>query len=70
MNVDEFTIWNHRAAKTMMRMGGGFASTLALAFFRADSGNQARILGAFPELFERYRREAREENERLTMARE
>ena len=61
---------NHKAAKIMERIGGGFASALALAYFRADSDNQARILGAFPELFKRYRREAREENERLTMTRE
>ena len=51
---------NHKAAKTMERMGGGFASALALAYFRADSDNQARILGAFPDLFEKYRRIARE----------
>ena len=51
---------NHKAAKTMERMGGGFASALAVAYFRADLDNQARILGAFPELFERYRRMARE----------
>ena len=51
---------NHKAAKTMARMGGGFASALALAYFRADSDNQARILGAFPDLFEKYRRIARE----------
>ena len=51
---------NHKAAKAMERMGGGFASALALAYFRADSDNQARILGAFPELFEKHRRIARE----------
>jgi len=61
---------NHRAAALMQRLGGGFAAALGTAYHRADAGNQARILGAFPELFERYRREAREENERLTMARE
>jgi hypothetical protein len=55
-----FALENHQAAKTMERMGGGFASALALAYFRADSDNQARILGAFPDLFERYRRIARE----------
>ena len=51
---------NHKAAKIMERIGGGFASALALAYFRADSDNQARILGAFPDLFEKYRRIARE----------
>jgi hypothetical protein len=51
---------NHRAAQTMEDMGGGFAAALALAYFRADGDNQARILGAFPELFEKYRRIADE----------
>lgn len=50
---------NHQAAKTMERIGGGFASALAVAYFRADLDNKARILAAWPELFERYRREAR-----------
>jgi hypothetical protein len=49
---------NHRAAALMQQRGGGFAAALGLAYHRADSGNQARILGAFAELFERYRREA------------
>ena len=52
---------NHRAAALMQKRGGGFASALGLAFHRADSGNQARILSAFGHLFERYRREASEE---------
>ena len=52
---------NHRAAALMQQHGGGFASALGLAFHRADSGNQALILGAFGHLFERYRREASEE---------
>ena len=51
---------NHRAAQTMESIGGGFAAALALAYFRADGGNQARILAAFPDLFEKYRRIARE----------
>jgi hypothetical protein len=46
---------NHRAAKTMEKMGGSFAAALALAYFRADGDNKARILGAFPGLFEKYR---------------
>jgi hypothetical protein len=56
----ERATWNHRAAQTMEDMGGGFAAALALAYFRADGDNQARILGAFPELFEKYRRIADE----------
>jgi hypothetical protein len=47
---------NHRAARLMEKLGGGFASALAVAYFRADADNQARILAAWPELFERYRR--------------
>ena len=38
---------NHRAAALMQKRGGGFAAALGLAYHRADSGNQARILGAF-----------------------
>ena len=52
---------NHRAAALMQAYGGGFASALGLAYHRADSGNQARILGAFGHLFERYRRMVSEE---------
>jgi hypothetical protein len=54
---------NHRAAALMQLHGGGFASALGLAYHRADSGNQARILGAFEHLFERYRRMVSEELE-------
>ena len=52
---------NHRAAAHMQRIGGGFASALGLAYQRADRDNQARILGAFADLFEKYRELAREE---------
>jgi hypothetical protein len=52
---------NHRAATLMQERGGGFAAALGLAYHRADSGNQARILAAFAELFERYRHEAFEQ---------
>ena len=60
MSPTERATWNHRAAQTMESMGGGFAAALALAYFRADGDNQARILGAFPDLFEKYRRIAEE----------
>ncbi len=46
---------NHQAAKTMEKMGGSFAAALAVAYFHADSDNKARILGAFSDLFEKYR---------------
>jgi len=51
---------NHRAAKAMEKWGGGFASALAVAYFHADADNQARLLAAWPELFERYRRMAQD----------
>ena len=60
MSSDERATWNHRAAQTMERMGGGFAAALALAYYRADGDNQARIVGAFSDLFEKYRRIAAE----------
>ena len=60
MLSDERATWNHRAAQTMERMGGGFAAALALAYYRADGTNQAAILAAFPDLFEKYRRIAHE----------
>ncbi len=60
MSPDDMEIQNHRAAQYMERMGGGFASALAVAYYRADSDNKARIVGAWPDLFEKYRRIARE----------
>lgn len=51
---------NHRAATLMQLQGGGFASALGVAYHRADADNEIRILGAFPELFEKYRRIALE----------
>jgi hypothetical protein len=46
---------NLSAAKTMEKIGGSFAAALAVAYFHADGDNKARILGAFPALFEKYR---------------
>ena len=43
-----------KAAHRMEREGGGFASAIALAFFRADSTNQVLLIDAFADLFERY----------------
>ena len=54
---------NHRAAALMQHFGGGFASALAVAYLRADAINQARILGAFGDLFEKYRDITREESD-------
>ncbi len=44
----------HKAAHRMESEGGGFASAIALAFFRADSTNQVLLIDAFGHLFERY----------------
>lgn len=60
MNQEERATWNHRAAQTMEKMGGGFASAIALAYYRADGTNQARVVAAFPDLFEKYREMAQE----------
>jgi hypothetical protein len=60
MTLDERATWNHQAAQLMEKMGGGFAAALALAYYRADGTNQAAILAAFPDLFEKYRRIAHE----------
>lgn len=45
----------HSCAKSMAERGGGFASAIADAFFRADAGNRRKLLGAFGELFFSYR---------------
>jgi hypothetical protein len=44
----------HRAAHTMEKQGGHFASAIAAAYFAADSNNRARLLAAFGDLFERF----------------
>jgi len=43
---------NFLAAKYLEQYGGGFASSLATAWFRADLSNQRRIEGAFQHLFD------------------
>lgn len=40
--------------KAMEQYGGGFASALAVAAQRADPTNMARLVAAFPDLFENY----------------
>ena len=59
-SIEDLALWNLRAAEQMQKTGGGFAAALAQAYFRADLGNQARILGAFAEIFEKHRALARE----------
>jgi hypothetical protein len=41
----------YEAAYEMDRSGGGFASAVANAFFRADGYNRKRLLFAFGDLF-------------------
>lgn len=60
MLPDERATWDHRACLVMERMGGGFAAAVAVAYYRADGDNKARVLDAFPELFDKYRRIAAE----------
>lgn len=42
------------AAHAMRDLGGHFASTIAKAFFYADSSNRMRLRAAFPDLFTHY----------------
>jgi len=70
MTLNERDTWNQRAAQLMEKIGGGFASALALAYFRGDGTNQARILGAFGDLFEVYRNRAFEQLENEERARQ
>lgn len=42
------------AARNMMNYGGGFASCIGDAFFLADSGNRAKLVAAFADLFDKY----------------
>ena len=44
----------HRAAHLMIRQGGSFAAAIAEAYFAADSGNRARLLDAFGDLFAKF----------------
>ena len=70
MTLAERATWNQRAAQLMEKIGGGFASALALAYFRADGTNQALILDAFANLFEVCRNRAFEELAREEQARQ
>ena len=42
------------AAHEMERIGGGFAASIARAYFAADSHNKERLKAAFPDLFTQY----------------
>jgi hypothetical protein len=41
-------------AREMEKIGGGFASALAQAFYVADESNARKILDAFHTLFEKF----------------
>lgn len=43
-----------KAIELMERIGGGFASALAVAWQRADLNNQHRLKAAFPDLLKQY----------------
>ena len=44
----------YRAAHLMIRQGGSFAAAIAEAYFAADSGNRAKLLAAFGDLFQKF----------------
>lgn len=44
----------HNTFLAMEAYGGGFVKALALAWFKADVANKARIEAAFPHLLEQY----------------
>jgi hypothetical protein len=44
----------HKAARLMEQVGGGFASAIAQAFYRADSHNASIMLEAYGDMFHRY----------------
>lgn len=52
------------ALHMMEKIGGSFVKALADCYCRADSKNKARLIAAFPEIFERYERLHREWNDR------
>ena len=43
----------HEAAGYLETKEGGFANAIALAYYRADSDNQRKLVEAFGDLFER-----------------
>lgn len=44
----------HKAARLMERIGGGFASAIAQAFYKADSHNARILLEAYEDMFLRH----------------
>lgn len=56
----------HKAARLMEQIGGGFASAIAQAFYRADSHNARIMLEAYEEMFHRHYDMAVERESRAT----
>lgn len=52
MKINGIDIVN--VANAMKKYGGGFAASIGEAALNADSGNLARVVAAFPELFDKY----------------
>lgn len=44
----------HKAARLMEQIGGGFASAIAIAFYRADLHNASILLEAYEDMFMRH----------------
>ena len=51
---NQMSIINFYQAALNMRSGGSFASAISDAYFAADSSNQAILVTAFAELFQRF----------------
>ncbi len=54
--------------QSMLRYGGGFVKSLAVALQHADADNFSRIEKAFPEIFEAYAAMAEQHNKRNSAA--
>ena len=44
----------YNVLQKMEKYGGGFACALSLAWQHADRQNSARLMAAFPELYDQY----------------
>jgi hypothetical protein len=54
MNEETRPVTEWEVSQAMIRYGGSFVQALGRAFAVADSGNQARLRVAFPELWAEY----------------
>lgn len=62
--AEGFSMIESAALELMKQTGGSFASSLAVAFLRADLGNRRAMLAAFGDLFYRYALQAAAMKER------